>query len=250
MPEAAAPRQRLLIDAGNSRLKWLRTSGRQLLLEQHGACHHQHAAPVEQQPDRVDEIIIVSVVDLPWAQRLTELFPALDPLPPIRHLTSQTQHPLLRNAYPQAEKLGSDRWYAMLGARSGCREALCVADLGTATTLDAIDASGQHLGGWILPGLGTSRRALHHAGQQLTDSAAGQILPFATNTADAIASGTAHAQNAAIVAFLRQMQRQAPESVRLFLTGGHAQALLSLLSYEAVLDPWLIFRGMLAQLDP
>ena len=58
----------------------------------------------------------------------------------------------IRNAYPEPAKLGVDRWLAMLGGHALERGAVCVVSVGTAMTIDGVDADGRHLGGVIVPG--------------------------------------------------------------------------------------------------
>lgn len=235
----------LLIDAGNSQVKWLLAKGRQLQIEtlQQGSSDDLYAFLAQQNHQQFARIILASVAAdfaLPrhWQSRLERAI-------------SPAEHRLLRNAYPAANQLGVDRWLAMLGARLSCDEALCVVDLGTATTLDAVSAEGQHLGGWIIPGLATSRHVLQHKGHLLKHSVDTEHEPtfqrFADNTRDAIASGTLHLQIAAIERFIEQMAQQGHTTPRLFLSGGWAQAVAGLLSYESVIDPLLVFRGLTAQ---
>ena len=239
------PTKRLLIDAGNSRIKLLYAVGRQLQIAGF------HSITVENLGSHIpamasaDEILLATVSADDWIAQLQAL--GLPSQIPIHGMFSPAQHPLLRNAYPQHKKLGVDRWLAMLGARISTDEALCVVDLGTATTLDAVDKTGQHLGGWIIPGLDTSRNALYSAGHLLQNAQQGNTPQFANNTADAIAAGTCYAQAGAIERFLDEVQQQGLQTPRLFLTGGWAQEVLRLLSYEAIVDPFIVFRGMLAQ---
>jgi type III pantothenate kinase len=58
----------------------------------------------------------------------------------------------VRSAYPEPSRLGVDRWVAVIAAYRAARGAACVINVGTAVTFDAVDATGQHLGGLILPG--------------------------------------------------------------------------------------------------
>src|SRR3546814_5490867 len=64
----------------------------------------------------------------------------------------------LRNAYREPERLGVDRWLAMIAAWHTHRGAACIANAGTALTVDVIDAQGQHLGGIIAAGLAAQQR--------------------------------------------------------------------------------------------
>jgi type III pantothenate kinase len=67
----------------------------------------------------------------------------------------------LSNGYQQPEKLGVDRWLAMLAARSQVAGACVVVDCGSAITVDAVTSHGEHLGGYIAPGFRLMREALN-----------------------------------------------------------------------------------------
>ncbi|MBK6349566.1 MAG: type III pantothenate kinase [Proteobacteria bacterium] len=99
----------------------------------------------------------------------------------------------VRNAYPDPGLLGVDRWVAVIGAYHLAQGACCVVDVGAAATLDTVDASGQHLGGSIVPGPQLMVRS-PHAGQATwrrsrPPAAAGGTRLFADNTRDAIERG-------------------------------------------------------------
>ncbi len=59
----------------------------------------------------------------------------------------------VRCAYKEFQRLGVDRWLALLAAKSRCAGKVVVIDVGTAMTIDALDEEGLHLGGYIVPGL-------------------------------------------------------------------------------------------------
>ncbi|MDE2614920.1 MAG: type III pantothenate kinase, partial [Burkholderiales bacterium] len=108
----------------------------------------------------------------------------------------------LVNGYDHPNRLGADRWVALIGARgrvletarlggAAPRPALVVM-VGTAVTVDAIDAEGRFLGGLILPGFGLMLRALE-MGTAGLKVPTGEIVDFPTNTSDALMSGGAAA---------------------------------------------------------
>jgi type III pantothenate kinase len=175
-------------------------------------------------------------------------------------LLSCRQQAGIRNAYEQAETLGVDRWLAIVGAARTYGTPVVIWDLGTATTLDAVDAEGQHLGGYIFPGPATMLEALR-SGTALTvprdlseapgDSPTGQeysIRPGQT-TADCIIQGVRATQVGALNQFLRFISPQAGNPT-LVVTGGAAQELLRGLKFKHIHDPWLVFRGMLTAITP
>lgn len=59
----------------------------------------------------------------------------------------------VRSGYRDPLSLGVDRWLAMVAAYQSLRQACIVVSLGTAATVDLIDKTGKHLGGFIAPGL-------------------------------------------------------------------------------------------------
>src|SRR5690606_12310751 len=64
------------------------------------------------------------------------------------------------NGYERPEQLGADRWLAILAGFSRAKRASVIVDCGSAITLDLVSARGEHLGGYIAPGLTLMRRAL------------------------------------------------------------------------------------------
>ncbi|QJR81541.1 type III pantothenate kinase [Alteromonas pelagimontana] len=72
--------------------------------------------------------------------------------------TEKTQFGLI-NSYANEKKMGVDRWLAMIAAQEMTDKPFAVIDIGTAITCDFVDG-GQHLGGWIAPGFTIMRDAL------------------------------------------------------------------------------------------
>ena len=148
----------------------------------------------------------------------------------------------LRIAYAQPARLGVDRFLAMLGARAHGCEALLVCGVGTALTLDLVDADGLHRGGRIAPSPRLMREALHARAPQLPVDG-GAWNDWATDTADALASGCLGAS----LALLHEGQASATTllgaSPRLLLHGGGAAPLLERLP-GAVHRPSLVLDGL------
>lgn len=150
----------------------------------------------------------------------------------------------LQIAYAEPARLGVDRFLAMLGARESTPGALLVCGVGTALTLDLIDADGQHLGGRIAPSPDVMRDALHARAPQLP-ARGGCWVDWATATDDALESGC----NAAALALVEQAVAQAnarlQAPVTLLLHGGGADTLLARLP-QAVHAPALVLQGLAA----
>lgn len=150
----------------------------------------------------------------------------------------------LSNGYRDPASLGVDRWLAMLAAWHARREACCVADCGSAVTIDAIDADGRHLGGLIIPGMRLMHDALRR-GTAIPETSlvAGESF-FGRDTAGAVASGIAQAIAGAIeraVAAASAVGRQRP---RLMVTGGDGPAIAEALSATCEIRPALVLEGL------
>ena len=133
------------------------------------------------------------------------------------------------NSYAEPERLGADRWLAMLAAWRDCGRALCVADAGSALTIDFVDAAGAHRGGYILPGLESMRRALLQDTRQvhleLEDALQSDLAP-GRSTAAAAAAGLLAAQIGALASALNRC----PPDCALYFTGGGGQRLQTALA--------------------
>lgn len=148
----------------------------------------------------------------------------------------------LKNGYQEPTTFGVDRWAAMIGARSEHSGALCVIDSGTATTVDLIDATGQHLGGAILPGIYTMRRSLGKYTSALF-AADGLISPFSDNTAGGIAGGTGYASVGAMDRLVSEAELLVSDLTTI-VTGGESQILESMMQSKVIRDPLLVIKGV------
>jgi type III pantothenate kinase len=177
----------------------------------------------------------------------------------------------LRSGYLQAEKLGVDRWLAMLAAFQTEKGACCVLDCGTTITLDVVDEDGRHQGGYIVPGLHLQRDALAQrrpallAGAQnafITPERGDNALLPGRNTAEAIGHGVL----SMVVGFInfqhRKMARlladpapgtepvEAAAAPRWYLCGGDADLLAPYIEWEYSLAPDLVLDGLRLALSP
>jgi type III pantothenate kinase len=154
----------------------------------------------------------------------------------------------VRNAYPEPGLLGVDRWVAVIGAYHLAHGACCVVDVGTAATLDTVEASGQHLGGFIVPGPHMMVRSLHAGTNNLAAytaaSPVGGARLFADNTRDAIERGCRVALAALIDRTYTELAQRTQSAPRLYCTGGAVDEVLPyvLATHERVPD--LVLRGL------
>jgi type III pantothenate kinase len=156
----------------------------------------------------------------------------------------------LSNGYDHPNRLGADRWVALAGARARVlmspgppRPALVVA-VGTAVTVDALDADGRFLGGMILPGFGLMLRALE-MGTAGLKVPTGEVVDFPTNTSDALMSGGANAIAGAIERQHRRLLTRSGQEPLLYMTGGAAVKLAPITDLGFEMVDSLIFEGLL-----
>ena len=193
----------LLIDAGNTRIKWALAEPGALAGDwiASGAVPHAGIDTLGAAwgAFNISATLMSNVAGAAIAARLAQAAPALT----LQPFTSSPARAGVRNGYRNPAQLGSDRFAAAIGARHLCPgRAVIVATCGTATTVDALDADGRFVGGMILPGLGLMAASLARNTAQLPqvpeDAAAPAATGFADNTDDAILSGCISAQAGAI----------------------------------------------------
>lgn len=191
----------LLVDAGNTRVKWALAQDAAAPGDwiASGAALHDglDALAGEWQAHGVTRAIVSNVAGPALRERLAAL---LGPVA-VDWFASSAERAGLVNGYREPARLGCDRFAAAIGARAlAPGQALVVATCGTATTVDAVTPDGRFLGGMILPGLALMAGALARNTAQLPQAMPGAAPPplFADNTNDAIVSGCLSAQAGAI----------------------------------------------------
>lgn len=232
--------RRLLLDAGNTRLKWaVVEAGRWLA---HGNGRYDNLAELTPLLERGMGCHIASVVRAEHEDALTTLLSRHEIEP--CWLASSPRFGELENAYSNPQQLGVDRWMALIAARERTRSAALVVSVGTAMTVDALSAAGRFLGGLIVPGATLMQRALQQGTAQLAEANGGEVKPFPAATSDAIQSGIIAALCGAIQTQYAHLERDARMPPRCFLTGGDAGRVVSHLDFSIEMTPNLVLEGM------
>lgn len=216
---------RWLFDLGNSRFKFAPLQGARAGEVQawaHGAEAMDDALLAALPSGEVAYVASVASAALTarMLQVLGERFDA------VRVVRTAAECAGVRIAYAEPARFGVDRFLALLGARGAGH--VLVAGVGTALTIDLLDADGRHRGGRISASPTTMREALHARAAQLP-AQGGDYAEFATDTADALASGCDGAAVALVERSLAQAEALLGAPVRLLLHGGGAPALRPLL---------------------
>jgi len=238
----------LLIDAGNSRIKWTVSSNSELYASRSfvfpKSFPSDEGSPLLKALGTVDQVMLASVADVARERLLIDHLQAALTVP-LRVIKVQAQAFNISVCYQKPERLGVDRWAAMIAARSLCTGVICVFDCGTATTMDVVDVDEQHLGGLILPGQQLMSNSLIDgtAGIYADDSSIADGI-YACDTFSAVMAGGLQAT----LGFIERMLREVPKTVgsapTFFLCGGHADKLRTLLPNDIRYEPDLVLRGL------
>lgn len=153
------------------------------------------------------------------------------------------------NGYDHPTRLGADRWVAMIGARhhmlaAGPARPMVVVMVGTAVTVEAVDAHGRFLGGFILPGHGIMLRALE-SGTAGLHVPTGDVREFPTNTSDALTSGGTYAIAGAIERMVQHVRLHCGAEPACYMTGGAGWKMAPHMLENFELLDSLIFDGLL-----
>ena len=148
------------------------------------------------------------------------------------------------NGYARPEQLGVDRWLALIAAHADHAGATCVADCGTAVTVDVVDAAGRHLGGMILPGIRSMGECVLSRTRIPDCEATETERAFGRHTAEAIAAGGLNAVVGAIARALDAAHDLLGVEPRLVLAGGDAARVAAAVGRRTELRPDLVIEGL------
>jgi type III pantothenate kinase len=232
----------LLLDLGNSRLKW-------------SCVENEQFSPVQSLPNsQITDLTLISLWQTLQPQKiaiscvgnaqLLQIITATieqlwgDILPYFAQSPSQASGVI--NSYSQPEKLGVDRFLALIAVKQKTNSPVCVVDCGTAITVDILNEKGEHQGGLICAGLSLMKKslALNTADLPLVEIAGN--VGLACDTQAAIFNGTLFAA----CGLIEKVMSQLPENTPLFLTGGDAKQISSQLSRPFILENNLVLQGL------
>ncbi|MDV6315790.1 type III pantothenate kinase [Idiomarina sp. HP20-50] len=252
----------LLIDAGNTRSKfawWDQTTDS---IEIMGAISHQSWLNDLSQPLKELLLEVVSKEQIQQEQQaigcsvaavqvMDTLNSSLDELGiKVAWQKTQSQQAGVVNGYTKhPERLGSDRWMALLGCHEHVKKNALIIDAGTALTIDWLNSNGQHLGGWIVPGRQLMLNALGQGTANLKGITVDDIerdgLAAGENTFDGIAQGTEAALTGAIAQAIQLSARYfSDQPFEVVVTGGDGEHLMRTLSGKYHRYDDLLFKGL------
>lgn len=230
----------LLLDLGNTRIKSARWDGRRL--SPVTACEHggdAAAAVIALDFSRIEQVWVASVFSGDANAALAERIRERSGLH-ARFARSLAEQSGLHNAYAEPARLGIDRWLSMLALWRELGRGFIVASAGTALTLDIVDDSGQHRGGYIAPGLAAMQRAVLGATRfEHRD----RSQPYANTPGTDTEACVREAALAAALGLLHHLQS---DDRPRFLSGGDAPTLLHHLPQHWQHRPDLVLHGLCA----
>ncbi|MEP7181371.1 MAG: type III pantothenate kinase [Betaproteobacteria bacterium] len=245
--------QTLIIDVGNSRLKWGLRGPRGWLAQ--GVTPNNEIGTLAlrewQNLPRPMRVVGVNVAGEAARVRVEAQLARWRVAPEWLHASAAACG--VTNHYARPEQLGADRWASLVGARQRSiatdlfPPACVVVNAGTAVTVDALDFDGVFRGGCILPGLRLMLSALADNTSALR-IAPGAFQAFPDNTADALYSGAMQAVCGAIEQMRRLIDTNAAQ-VRVYLAGGAAPEIAPHLNPPVEVVDNLVLEGVLALAD-
>lgn len=246
-PEIPGSAPALLIDVGNTNLKWCwLQGGARSEVEKASHTRSDFATIAERhwrQRQRPGRILVSNVMGDEVEKALSGWTRDNWGLAP-EFVRSVREFKGVTNAYSQPAQLGVDRWLTLIAVVNQSARPACIVDSGTATTIDEVDADGRHLGGMILPGLDLMREALLDRTRIPRIESVDPELFLARDTAHAVASAALHATAALVERVMARASTRLGGIPHLILTGSNAGRIAAVLNQPCTLEPDLVMKGL------
>jgi type III pantothenate kinase len=231
--------RRLLLDAGNTRLKWVLVDDG--VWREQGHTAYADLASLAQWVKPGTRCYIASVARARHEDQISKLLAPCGITP--RWLVAEARFSDVRNSYAHPQQLGVDRWMGLIAARHRARKPALVVSAGTAMTVDALAADGTFMGGLIVPGVALMQQALQQGTARVAE-VKGHWHAFPLSTPDAVESGILAALTGAVQLQHERMASMTGEMPHCILTGGDAEKLLPHLSMDVEHAPALVLEGI------
>lgn len=233
----------LLIDIGNSRIKYTFVTRQGFIVNKELAHSALTKDWMSDTWGLVENIYIASVAHKKLVQLITDwaTHKGINSFV----VKSEASYKGLVNAYDEPQKLGVDRWLAMLGGKIRYpHQNLLIIDTGTATTVDFVSSDGVHQGGWIFPGLNILVNSVIDNTVNVSARMINPLLAFGHNTEECLnfsaLSGTIGLIEKAIILATEKYKLD-----QIIVLGGNAELIVKNTTYEMIIAKDLIFHGLL-----
>lgn len=239
---------KLLIDIGNSRIKWAYLVNRELKDPQ---AHDYKDVDLNellenawQNKQKPEHILIANVAGKVIADKVSTVSNNKWKISPV-FVQAEQQCAGVINAYRDITQFGIDRWLAVIATWNRYHTPACVVSCGTAITIDGVSKSGLHTGGLIVPGLHMMQNQLINETNGInTDVCLSFNLEFGQSTSECISNGTVRTIVSLIDNVAKEMSSKYGNTLACIITGGYAEQINTLLSVKFDHDPHLVLNGL------
>lgn len=232
----------LQLDAGNSRIKWRLLDPVTGEPAARGVLGHGESLDLPQGLASPTQVQLASVAGADQHNALKDWLERSFALP-VREAVTGASLGNLRNSYSQPSRMGVDRWLAMLSASERYAGGVAVLDAGSALTLDYVSADGDHLGGYILPGVGTMARSLKQDTARVPFRFDETACPVpGKSTQDCVNSGLVWVARQVMAGVYQDMARF--HLAQLVITGGDGRLLCPQPQDATYMEPELVLDGL------
>lgn len=233
---------KLLIDIGNTRVKWALID-QQILVK--GDADDWSA--LEKHKDAIHSAWISCVGNDSIFKKVAKQVREICGIKPFSVKVTSSACGLV-NQYKNLERLGVDRWIAAIGARALRPSGeLIVIDVGTAVTIDCVDAKSNYLGGVILPGFAMMHDSLVGQTAGISSLRQDTVGVIGKNTQECVNAGAHYGLVGAIERVVSEMQADlGSESMDLLITGGDAGLVIASSHLPFDHQANLLFDGLIA----
>jgi type III pantothenate kinase len=241
----------LLVDVGNTRIKWARLEGgrpgRGKAAAHSGWRAADYARHLFARARGIERVVVASVAGSEVDRALAAA--ARRAGAPARFVTVARRAGGVTVGYAEPWRLGVDRFAAIVGAHGIFSDVpVCVVGVGTAMTIDLVDARGRHLGGAIVPAPNLMVESLlantHGIRRRARGGSVGGRGPFGRSTRDGIERGARYAAAALIDRAVEEASGPLGREPLVVLTGGDAELVRPLVKSRCVTVPELVLRGL------
>ncbi|WDD98776.1 type III pantothenate kinase [Thalassomonas actiniarum] len=235
-----------LVDIGNTRTKYVYQKGQDLSAIEAVANEQVTMMWLDQHFSAISQLIVANVSQNSLSELITSW--AERHRVDLHLVRTEKKRFGIVSAYNQPEKLGVDRWLAMIGAyKLYPGKNMLIIDAGTATTVDLLAASGEHLGGWIIPGIDTMFNSiLQQTANVAADKGENASIAFGRDTNENVNNACWAATVGAIEVAIRQAETVVSALDLVLMTGGNEKALSNLLESKVTSVKNLVFVGLQA----
>ncbi len=237
----------LLIDIGNSRIKWaIENKGLLSVPSLNSTSHCDFASYCGEHWSKIkkpDKVVVSNVAGPNIQARLDNWLNEQWGIAS-QQLIPQKSAFGVTNGYKNPKKLGADRWACLLAVKNNFDLPACIVDCGTAITVDYIECSGIHKGGLIIPGFELMERSLIDHTYDIAQLAEPTDSLLGCDTASGIIQGSTLAVCGMIEKIQTLLAQDHGNSPHLILTGGEASRVAAYLKRPHHAVPDLVLRGL------